>query len=99
MSDPTQLRLFGMLALRRGDLPENSVHNIARAFKRSPPAYNTDHMKDNIAFLMKYTGGPNIQANQVSVSVIDVRSLNNRKDGHKAIVCIHNKPGDFEVVV
>lgn len=60
MSDTVQLRLFGMLALRRGDLPKKVVYTIARAFGMPPLARLTNHMLDNIAFFIKYTSGANI---------------------------------------
>ncbi|KAI4665596.1 uncharacterized protein J4E78_003058 [Alternaria triticimaculans] len=53
----------------------------------------------NITFLIKYTGGHEILASQISITVVDVRGHNNSEVGHKATVCIHNGPGDFTVVV
>ncbi len=53
----------------------------------------------NIAFLIKYTCGPAIQASQVSVSVINVRGLDNNEIGDKATICVHEGPGKFTVVI
>jgi hypothetical protein len=55
--------------------------------------------KGNLTFLVKYTGGPNVRASQISITVIDVRGPNNSEVGHKATVCIHEGPGKFVVVV
>jgi hypothetical protein len=54
---------------------------------------------DNLAFLIKYTGGAKVQADRVSVTVIDVRGPNNRELGHKITVRLHEGPGKFTVVI
>jgi archaellum component FlaG (FlaF/FlaG flagellin family) len=58
-----------------------------------------DCATDNLAFLIKYTGGANVQADQISVTVIDVRGPNNSKVGHKITVSLHEGPGNFTVVI
>jgi hypothetical protein len=70
---------------------------------RVTPPYLSDRTDlshtGNIAFLIKYTFGPGIQASHVSVSVIDVRGPHNSEIGHKVTVCVHDGPGKFTVVV
>jgi hypothetical protein len=54
----------------------------------------------NITFLIKYTTSSKVQAEQVSVTVIDVHGPDNSEVRHKATVSLHgDSPGDFTVVV
>jgi hypothetical protein len=59
----------------------------------------TDLITGNIAFLIKYKVGPNIQANQVSLPIVDVRDANNCPISHKVAVCVHIGPEKLQVVV
>lgn len=54
---------------------------------------------DNIAFLVKRAGGPNISTFQVSVSIIDVCTPHNNRIGHRATVSIHEGQEEVKVVV
>ncbi|CAG5182901.1 uncharacterized protein ALTATR162_LOCUS10391 [Alternaria atra] len=81
--DPLLQHMFAYLNPRRDALPSHVVETIA----------------GNLTFLVKYTGGPNVRASQISITVIDVRGPNNSEVGHKATVCIHEGPGKFVVVV
>lgn len=54
---------------------------------------------DNISFLVKYKGGPSVEASQVTVSIIDVRGPKNSEAGQKATVCLRNGPDKYRIVV
>ena len=60
---------------------------------------STNRPADNIALIIKYSGGGDVKAEQISATVIDVRGENNSEIGHKVTVCFHKGPGDFIVVL
>lgn len=51
-----------------------------------------------MAFLITYTVGSTVRAEQVSVNVVDILGSDNLVLGHKATVCIHYSRGEFTVV-
>ncbi|CAE7023736.1 hypothetical protein PTTW11_03641 [Pyrenophora teres f. teres] len=85
-SEALHQHIFSAIDPMRGPLPPHVVKLKS-------------YFTDNIAFLVKRAGGPSVSASQVSVSIIDVRGVNNCEIGHKATVCIHQGPYEFRVVV
>ncbi|KAI2484699.1 hypothetical protein Ptr902_03639 [Pyrenophora tritici-repentis] len=78
--------IFSAIEPMRGPLPQHVVK------LKSYCTYN-------IAFLVKRAGGPGVSASEVSVSIIDLRGVNNREIGHQATVSLHQRQEQLKVVV
>jgi hypothetical protein len=53
----------------------------------------------NIAFLVKYTVGPNFDLDAISIPIFAIRGPNDEKLGRKISVVLHEGPGKFTVII
>ncbi|KAF1834706.1 hypothetical protein BDW02DRAFT_549845 [Decorospora gaudefroyi] len=85
MSAPTlpklEQHIYNAINPYRGDLQEQTI--LATA--------------SNITFLVKCSGGPNVEASGVSFTFVNVYDQDNSV-GHRATVWLHTGPKDFKVV-